>query len=35
MVPSSLLQIAHMLKWVSLAILLLNLAVIFVQYAHF
>lgn len=35
MVPSSLLQIAELLKWVSLAVLLLNLAVIVVQYAHF
>lgn len=35
MVPSSLLQIAEMLKWVSLTVLLLNLALIVVQYAHF
>lgn len=35
MVPSSLLQLAEMLKWVSLGVLLLNLAVIVIQYAHF
>ena len=35
MVPSSFLQIAEMLKWVSLGVLVLNLAVIIAHYAHF
>lgn len=35
MVPSSILQLAEMLKWVALAVLLLNLAVIVAQYVRF
>jgi hypothetical protein len=34
MVPSWLLETAEMLKWVSLALLVLNLAAILVRYAH-
>jgi hypothetical protein len=34
MVPSSLIQIAEMLKWVALAVLLLNVAVILIRWAH-
>lgn len=35
MVPSSILQFAEMLKWVALAVLLLNFAVIVAHYARF
>lgn len=34
MVPSSLLQFAEMLKWVSLGVLILNVVVILAKYAH-